>query len=218
MIATLPVAMTAFICQMSIHPIARDLHQYTPRKMRNTVASSLSICALLYFATGASGFSIFGDEIAGDVLSNVQPEVVAVLLGCSDRVGLAFVALLKSFVALAMLTSIPINVWPLREEVLGLLTHAFHGQEPSRSAFYAITYGCLFGIWATAVAVESAYQMVGMVGSTCGIALAFVFPGMLALRIQGVKGAYVGGLALLGLGGVLMVAGVASIGIGTDGG
>lgn len=218
MIATMPVAMTAFVCQMSIHPIARDLHHYTPRKMRRTVASSLFVCALLYFATGASGFSIFGDEIAGDVLSNVQPEVVAVLLGCSDRLGLAFVALLKSFVALAMLTSIPINIWPLREEVLGLLTHAFHGQEPSRSAFYAITYGCLFGIWATAVAVESAYQMVGIVGATCGIALAFVFPGMLALRIQGVKGTYLGGLVLLGFGGVLMVAGVVSTGIGTDGG
>jgi amino acid permease len=216
MIATLPVVMTAFVCQMSVHPIARDLDNYTHRKIRTSVASSLSICALVYIATAASGFQIFGDDVAGDVLSNVQPEVVAAILGCNDKLGLAFVALLKSFVALSMLTSIPINIWPLREEVTGLLTHAFHGQEISKTAFYAITYGCLFGIWATAVAVESAFAMVGMIGSTCGIAIAFIFPGMLALRIQGVKGAYVGGMVLLCLGGVLMVAGVASILIGTE--
>jgi amino acid permease len=183
--------------------------------MRTTVAASLSIIVVVYILTGASGFQIFGDEIAGDVLSNIQPEVVAVILGCNEKLGLAFVALLKSFVALAMLTSIPINIWPLREEVSGLLSHAFHGQEPSKTAFYAITYGCLFGIWATAVAVESAYAMVGVIGSTCGIALAFVFPGMLALRIEGVKGAYIGGWVLLVLGGVLMLVGVASIVIGT---
>ena len=216
LLATLPVVMTAFICQMSIHPIARDLNNYTPKKMRRTVASSLSICALVYTATGATGFQIFGDDIAGDVLSNVQPEVVSAILKCSDTLGLAFVALLKSFVALAMLTSIPINIWPLREEVLGLLTHAFHGQEPSKKAFYAITYGCLFGIWATAVAVESAYALVGLIGATCGIILAFVFPGMLALRLRDVKGASVSGYVLLGLGGVLMIAGVASIVIGTE--
>lgn len=214
MIATLPVVMTAFICHMSIHPVARDLRQYTPYRMRRVVAISLGICALVYGATGAAGFQTFGNKVQGDVLSNLQPEIAADIMGCSDHIGLAFVATMKIFVAIAMLTSIPITLWPMREDVMGLLTTWMKGQEPSKLAFYTVTYLSLAAIWALSIAVESAYAMVGLVGATCGIAMAFLFPGMLALKLQGVKGAKLGGQGLLVLGMVLMVAGIASTVLG----
>ena len=211
LIATLPVVMTAFVCQMSVHPVARDLREYTPQRMRKVIAWSLTICAVLYGSTGAWGYQTFGDEIEGDVLSNIQPEALMALLGCGDAVALAFTSTLKGIVALSLLTSIPINLWPLREDVMGLLTHAMHGQQPSRSAFYTVTYLNLFGIWLLSVAVESAYSMIGLVGATCGIAMAFFFPGMLAMRVpSGGKGAWVGGVVLLVLGTVLMLAGISS--------
>ena len=113
-IGIVPVVMTAFLCHMSVHPISRDLGQYTPSKIRKAVAWSMVVCTAVYCLTGGSGFWVFGDSVAGDVLSNVQPEAVAEIFGCSDGVGLAFVAVLKIFVAISMLTSIPINLWPMR--------------------------------------------------------------------------------------------------------
>ena len=182
--------------------------------MRRVVAYSLAICALVYGATGAAGYQTFGDKVEGDVLSNLQPEIVASILGCSDNAGLAFVAVMKIFVATSMLTSIPITLWPVREDIMGLFTVWMKGREPSRIAFYTVTYLTLAGIWVLAIAVESAYAMVGLVGATCGIAMAFLFPGMLALKLQGVKGAKLGGQTLIALGMVLMVAGVASTVLG----
>lgn len=56
-----------------------------------------------------------------------------------------------------------------------------------------------------------AVQVVGMVGATLGTAMAFVFPGMLALRdAQGGHLYRAFGWALLLAGGVLTVLGVAS--------
>ncbi len=41
-VAVVPVIMTAFVCQMSIHPLVSDLHDYTPRRMR-TVSPPLPV-------------------------------------------------------------------------------------------------------------------------------------------------------------------------------
>lgn len=216
-LAILPVVMTAFICHMSIHPLAQDLEGYTPRRMRMVVAMSLGACCTMYAGTGAAGYSTFGEDVAGDVLANVQPETVAELFNCSDAAGVAFVATLKSCVAVAMLTSVPLSLWPARADILELMTKVLGGQ-PSKTAFYIVTYASLAAIYVGAVAVESSYSMVALIGATCGIALAFVFPGMISMRLAAVEEVddrtarrqYVNGVMLLIIGGILTAAGVTS--------
>ena len=94
---------------------------------------------------------------------------------------------------------------------MGLLTTLSKGRQPSTFAFYSVTYLSLTGIWATAVAVESAYSLIGVVGAVCGVAMGFLFPGLLAWKLKGVvAGAEIGGGALVVAGIFLMVAGVVS--------
>jgi len=152
--------------------------------MRIVVAFSMTVCCVCYAATGAAGATTFGDDVSGDVLTNIQPETVAEALGCSDTAGLVFVGVLKSLVAVSMLTSVPINLFPVSTVILELLGEALGGQPSTRGrAFYFSTYTSLAAIYVTAVVVESAYSMVGLIGATCGIFLAFIFPGMIAMRL-----------------------------------
>lgn len=226
LLATVPTLMTSFLCHMSIHPLMQDLDGYTPARMRSVARRSLAACAAVYAAMGAAGVALFGAGVEGDVLANLQPEAVAALLGGRRGAGLALVAALKLSVVGAMLTSIAIVLWPLRAEVQDLLHHVLAGA-PSRAAFYAVTYGSLLAIYAAAVGIQSSYSMVGLVGATCGISMAFIFPGCIALRLGRVEGGGAGGgaaerrLAALGwalviLGTLLTAAGIASTILGID--
>ena len=57
---TVPVVMTALICQFNIHPLMQDLRDYTPRRMRTVVASTLAVTSLMYAIAGGSGYAVFG--------------------------------------------------------------------------------------------------------------------------------------------------------------
>jgi sodium-coupled neutral amino acid transporter 1 len=210
LLSTLPTVMTAFVCHMSIHPLLQDLRGYTPRRMRAVVARSLGACGAVYAAMGAAGVSVFGSGVAGNVLYNVQPEALAPLLGGSAAAGLAASTAVKGAVGVAMLSSVSIILWSIRSEVLELLHEAL-GRPPSAAAFGAVTYASLAFIYALCLAVEDAYAMVGLVGATCGIAMAFLFPGLIALRpVAGAPPRRALGWTLLGLGALLMAAGLAA--------
>lgn len=208
MLATVPTLMTSFLCHMSVHPLMQDLADYTPARMRSVARRSLAACAGVYALMGAAGVALFGAGVQGDVLANLQPEAVAALLGGRRAAALALVATLKLSVVGAMLTSIAIVLWPLRAEVLDLLHQALAGA-PSKPAFYAVTYGSLAAIYAAAVGIQNSYSMVGLVGATCGISMAFIFPALIALRLGRVEtGSGVAGRRLIWLGWVLLALGV----------
>lgn len=78
------------------------------------------------------------------------------------------------------------------------------------AAFYLVTYTCLLVVYCLALLVSSAYTMAGVLGATCGTALGFVFPGLLAWRGEAHWRWQAFGALLVVLGAALTVAGVAS--------
>lgn len=207
--------------QMSVHPILQDLDNYTPKRMRTVISYSFTLCTTIYSLAGAAGYLVFGSTVDGDVLASIQPEVVAKLFGGNQSASLAFVTITKVCVAVAMLTSIPINLWPMRADVLDLIQHTMQAEPGapapalSRFAFYTATYSCLAAIYIVAVSVTTMWQMIQLVGGTCCIFLAFIFPGMLAFRLERESmrrwtGDKVFGVVLVVVGVVLMAVGVTS--------
>lgn len=66
-------------------------------------------------------------------------------------------------------------------------------------------------VFLSALAIDSAYTMVSLVGSTSALLLAFLFPGLLAWRAAGASAAARGlGVLLMTLWVVLVAAGVLS--------
>ncbi|KAI7845763.1 hypothetical protein COHA_000677 [Chlorella ohadii] len=209
-VAVVPVIMTAFVCQMSIHPLVSDLHDYTPRRMRTAVGWSMVLSGTTYATIGVSGFMVFGVAVQGDVLSNLNIDDVAKIMGGNVGAAMAFVATVKVAMAISMVLSFPITIWPMREDIIEMLAHSLGSStQLSPTAYYLLTYTSLLAIYLVAVGIQSAYSVVGIVGATCGTTMGFIFPGMLALRDPQGGAAYKAfGWGLLAAGAVLFAVGV----------
>ncbi|KAI3430398.1 hypothetical protein D9Q98_004993 [Chlorella vulgaris] len=210
-LAVVPVIMTAFVCHMSIHPCVQDLRQYSPSRMRRAVAASLSMAGTVYALTGVAGLCVWGSAVKGDVLSNLNIDFVAAALWGNVPLACGFVATVKVAMAASMVLSFPITIWPMRQDIIEMLADYFGSRQLTQSAYYLLTYLSLLAIYVVAISIQSAYRVVGLVGSTMGTTIAFVFPGMLALRDQqGGLPFRVFGCALIATGLLLTVVGVLS--------
>ncbi|PSC67140.1 putative sodium-coupled neutral amino acid transporter 6 [Micractinium conductrix] len=115
---------------------------------------------------------------------------------------MGFVATVKVAMALSLVLSFPITLWPMRQDIIETLSETLGThQQLTPAAYYSLTYISLLLIYLLAISISSAYQMVGLIGSVTGTAMGFFFPGMLALRDPG------GGWRLRALGWCLLAAG-----------
>ncbi|KAL4448998.1 hypothetical protein ABPG77_007715 [Micractinium sp. CCAP 211/92] len=206
-----PVVMTAFVCHMSVHPLVQDLERYTPRRMRVAVAASMLATGLIYFLTGAAGFLVWGQQVCGDVLSNMTIDGVTDILWGHVPLAMAFVTTVKVSMALSLVLSFPITLWPMRQDIIETLADMFVARQLSPAAYYVLTYLSLLLIYLVAISISSAYQMVGLIGSVTGTSMAFLFPGMLALRdARGGRPLKAFGWGLLLAGILLTIVGIAT--------
>lgn len=197
---------------MSVHPLVQDLADYTPRRMRVAVGSSMAITGAIYFATGAAGFAVFGQQVRGDVLSNMSIDGVTDILWGNVPLAMAFVATVKVSMALSLILSFPITLWPMRQDIIEMLADTWGAHQLSPTAYYTLTYASLLLIYLVSISISSAYQMVGLIGSVLGTLMAFIFPGMLALRDrQGGRAYVLFGWGLILSGGLLTLIGVTSL-------
>ncbi|KAL4422665.1 hypothetical protein ABPG75_008862 [Micractinium tetrahymenae] len=206
-----PVVMTAFVCHMSVHPMVQDLREYTPRRMRVAVTASMAITGLVYFLTGAAGFMVWGQQVCGDVLSNMSIDGVTDILWGHVPLAMAFVTTVKVSMALSLILSFPITLWPMRQDMIETLADTFGAHQLSPAGYYSLTYLSLLLIYLLAISISSAYQMVGLIGSLTGTSMAFFFPGMLALRdAAGGRPFRAFGWALIAAGALLTAVGIAT--------
>jgi amino acid permease len=178
--------------------------------MRTAVGWSMVLSGTTYATIGVSGFMVFGRAVQGDVLSNLNIDDVAAIMGGNVGAAMAFVATVKVAMAISMVLSFPITIWPMREDIIEMLAHSLGSStQLSPAAYYTLTYTSLLVIYLVAVVIQSAYSVVGIVGATCGTTMGFMFPGMLALRDPQGGAAYKAfGWGLLAAGTVLFAVGV----------
>lgn len=143
--------------------------------MKSIVRTSLSLCSIVYVATGAFGLLLFGDHTLDDVLANFDGDL-----------GIPYSLLLDDVVRLSygihLMLVFPVVFFSLRLNLDGLLfPYAIPFAFDNRRFFLASA--ALIGfIFVGANFVPSIWDAFQFTGATAAVSVGFIFPAAVALR------------------------------------
>lgn len=169
-----PVIVTAFTFHFNVHPIGVELAK--PADMAYAVRISLFLCAGIYFAIGIFGYLLFGDAVMDDILVNFDrssgSSSISSLLNDIVRLSYAFHLMLVY----------PLINFSLRVNIDELFFPKKTLLAKDTKRFMCITLVLLAFSYAAAIAIPSIWYFFQFMGSTSAVCLAFIFPGIVALR------------------------------------
>ena len=71
LIRVLPLCAFSFVCSPSLFPILQEMKDPSPRRMRIVITTNFAIATSLYIVVSLSAYTLFGEQIQGDVLLNL---------------------------------------------------------------------------------------------------------------------------------------------------
>ncbi|CAD7014319.1 putative sodium-coupled neutral amino acid transporter 10 isoform X2 [Ceratitis capitata] len=162
----LPIFSMALSCQMQLFEVFESINNQSVEKLNGIVRNATWICTFVYIAVGFFGYVAFCTQtFSGNILMNFSPSFG------SDVIKIGFV--------LSVAFSFPLVIFPCRASIYSLLYRKGHtdtsGYIPE-TRFKVITtclVGCALGI---ALMIPSIELIIGLVGSTIGVAICIMFP------------------------------------------
>ncbi len=85
-----PSSPAGFVCHYQVHPIAHSLKNPTNRRMLMVIRRALTICTVLFGIVAFSGYAVFGPDTQQNLLTNLEPEKLADLVGLRTATVLVF--------------------------------------------------------------------------------------------------------------------------------
>ncbi|XP_009763497.1 amino acid transporter AVT6C isoform X2 [Nicotiana tabacum] len=173
----IPVIVTAFAFHFNVHPIGIELGK--PGAMTTAVKISLVICAAIYFSIGIFGYLLFGDSINADILVNfgMSSGSVAISPILNDVVRLSY--------ALHLMLVFPLLNFSLRANIDELIFPKKEHLSTDTKRFMYLTLILLALSYLVAIAIPSIWYIYQFMGSTSNACLAFIFPEMFMVYLQG---------------------------------
>ncbi|MCO5575148.1 hypothetical protein L7F22_028945 [Adiantum nelumboides] len=171
--SVVPILVTAYICHHSVHPVLNELQDDTQSK--TVVRVSLLLCTAIYLATSTFGYLLFGENTLSDVLSNFDSDLEvpnSTILADIVRVGYA-VHLMLVF---------PLLHFSLRLNFDGLIFPRAGPLSLDTKRFSILTIALVTSSFIGASFIPDIWDAFQLTGSTSGVCLGFVFPGILVLR------------------------------------
>eukprot|EP00729_Bicosta_minor_P001996 gene1996-16010_t len=154
MIDTISVATLAYTCQMNVFTVRRELRNSTPRRWTAVWASSNFVALLVYLTVGSAGYIAFGEDVAGNVVVNLEQSDKLVIVG-------------RAMLAFSFIVSIPMMVHPCVKNMM------LAGVQGSRRTVVLMTLG-------TALAISTAISDVGLLfrwfGGPNSALMAYILP------------------------------------------
>jgi len=155
----------------------QDLKYARDIQVDKTTSIALAICAGAYAVLGICAYGIFGQGVKADVPNNFTVDALVHLVGTS------FAPAIFMTVRIAFLVSLlgvfPLQMAPLRDAIWQL----FFGRQQLRGpGMWLVTYLLLGGVYEAAIWVKCIWEPLVVIGSTSGVALALIFPGVLAMK------------------------------------
>lgn len=197
----LPIFSMALSCQMQIFEVYESLPNQTIEKMNHIVKYATGICTLVYICVGFFGYVAFYDQaFAGNVLLSLSPSLA------SDIICMGFV--------LSVAVSFPLVVFPCRASLYSLLYHRVSASEEiderfrvmdsdnisflqpliqshSETTHYIpehrfkyITISIVLVALVIGIFIPSIELIIGLVGSTIGVAICIMFPASVFIKIN----------------------------------
>ncbi|XP_010244924.1 PREDICTED: probable sodium-coupled neutral amino acid transporter 6 [Nelumbo nucifera] len=177
LLVVIPIMTNAYVCHFNVQPIYNELEGRSPQKMNRVGRITTVLCVLIYASTAVSGYLLFGKDTESDVLTNFDKDL-----------GIRFSSVLNYIVrvgyVLHLVLVFPVIHFSLRQTVDGLV---FHGSPPlsgSRKRLLALTAVLLALIYLGSTAVPNIWVAFKFTGATTALSLGFVFPSLIALKLN----------------------------------
>ncbi|XP_062229392.1 amino acid transporter AVT6E-like [Phragmites australis] len=205
LLVVIPIMTNAYICHFNVQPIYNELKEKTPQNMCKIGRISTVLCVVVYALTAISGYLLFGDDTESDVLTNFDKDL-----------GIRFSSVLNYIVRIGYIIHLvlvfPVVHFSLRQTVDSLIFGEL--ATPSRKKTLTLTVVLLALIYLGSTMIPNIWMAFKFTGATTGLALGFMFPALVSLRLDK-EGSRLGhgerllSLCLLGLAIIVSVIGVA---------
>ncbi|EDW01097.1 GH21245 [Drosophila grimshawi] len=163
----LPIFSMALSCQMQLFEVFESINNQSLDRLNGIVRNATWICTLVYIAVGFFGYVAFcTHSFSGNILINLSQSFG------SDIIKIGFV--------LSVAFSFPLVIFPCRASIYSLL-YRKHGHTETSSyipeqRFRLITLFIVFFSLCVALVIPSVELIIGLVGSTIGVAICIMFP------------------------------------------
>lgn len=175
LLVVIPIMTNAYVCHFNVQPIYNELKGRTPRKMNRVGRITNVLCVMVYASTAISGYLLFGDDTESDVLTNFDRD-----LGIRFSSVLNFVVRIGYVLHLVLV--FPVIHFSLRQTVDALI---FSGSATeSRKKMLALTAVLLAIVYLGSTTIPNIWVAFKFTGATTGISLGFIFPSLIALRLD----------------------------------
>nr|XP_019526123.2 putative sodium-coupled neutral amino acid transporter 10 [Aedes albopictus] len=169
----LPIISMALSCQMQLFEVYATMPTTSLDKMSRVIQKSTSLCACIYALIGFFGYVAFnGHQFSGNILVNFSPSYV------SDIIKIGFV--------LSVAFSFPLAIFPCRVSLYSLLykkTHSDAHMYIPESKFRPLTVAIVCTALVLGWMVPSIEVVIGLVGSTIGVAVCIIIPAACYMHI-----------------------------------
>ncbi|XP_022230159.2 putative sodium-coupled neutral amino acid transporter 10 [Drosophila obscura] len=162
----LPIFSMALSCQMQLFEVFESINNQSLDKLNGVVRNATWICTLVYIAVGFFGYVAFCTHtFSGNILMNLSTSFG------SDIIKIGFV--------LSIAFSFPLVIFPCRASIYSLLYRKGHTESSSyipEQRFRLITIFIVVFSLCVALVIPSVELIIGLVGSTIGVAICIMFP------------------------------------------
>ncbi|KAF6158045.1 hypothetical protein GIB67_014839 [Kingdonia uniflora] len=177
LLVVIPIMTNAYVCHFNVQPIYNELEGRSPQKMNRVGRITTVLCVVVYASTAISGYLLFGDNTESDVLTNFDKDLgirYSSILNYIVRVGYIFHLVLV----------FPVIHFSLRQTVDALV---FEGCGPlleNRKRSLALTMVLLGLIYLGSTMIPNIWVAFKFTGATTALSLGFIFPSLIALRLN----------------------------------
>ncbi|XP_055387430.1 putative sodium-coupled neutral amino acid transporter 10 [Condylostylus longicornis] len=169
----LPIFSMACSCQMQLFEVMETVPNHSLEKMNSIVKQSTKICTCVYIMVGLFGYIGFCTiPFTGNILIHFSPTL------SSEVIKLGFV--------LSVAFSFPLVIFPCRVSIYSLIYKRGHGDASTyipEKRFKVITVSIVLISLLVALMIPSIELVIGLVGSTIGVAICVLFPASVYLKM-----------------------------------
>ncbi|XP_075166457.1 uncharacterized protein LOC142238644 isoform X2 [Haematobia irritans] len=162
----LPIFSMALSCQMQLFEVFTTINNQSLEKLNDIVRNATWICTFVYIAVGFFGYVAFCTQtFSGNILINLSPSFG------SDVIKIGFV--------LSVAFSFPLVIFPCRASLYSLLYRKGQMDVSAyipETRFKVITLFIVIFSLTVALMIPSVELIIGLVGSTIGVAICIMFP------------------------------------------
>lgn len=183
-IYTVTLLIAAFACHNTTLPVYEELKDRTLTRMGKAVNGAICIAFILYSIIGNFAYLSFGQDTKDNVLLNYKLSLVEQHphLHAPLMIG-------RGLMAIALLLTCPIALWPFRSCMLSVYLRHRHGSPlpssaASRVEFISMTLITEFLILICAMYVPNVRTPLSIVGSVSGSLIIFIMPSLFYMLQQ----------------------------------